>query len=49
MTPEEKFISLMDAAYSATDKESYYKLMQEADEILKKFQAPGEIDDIQAA
>ena len=39
----------MDADYSATDKESYYKLMQEADEMLKKFQALGDIDDVQAA
>ena len=34
MTPEEQYITLMDAAYNATDKESYYKFMQKADNIL---------------
>ena len=34
MTPEEQYITLMDAAYKAPDKESYYKLMQKADNIL---------------
>ena len=34
MTPEEQYITLMDAAYNATDKESYYKFMQNADNIL---------------
>ena len=35
MTVEEKYIMLMDAAYQAADKESYYKYMQKADEVLK--------------
>ena len=34
MTPEEQYITLIDAAYNAPDKESYYKLMQKADNIL---------------
>ena len=34
MTPEEQYIKLMDAAYNAADKESYYKFMQKADNIL---------------
>ena len=34
MTPEEQYITLMDAAYNAPDKESYYKFMQKADNIL---------------
>ena len=34
MTPEEQYITLMNAAYNATDKESYYKIMQKADNIL---------------
>ena len=49
MTPEEKFIALMDAAYCAADKETYYKLIQEADEVLKKFQDLATNDDNQAA
>ena len=36
MTAEEKYIQLMDAAYQATDKETYYKYMQKADEVLKR-------------
>ena len=35
MTVEEKYIMLMDAAYQAADKETYYKYMQKADEVLK--------------
>ena len=30
MTLEEKYILLMEAAYAATDKDIYYKLMQKA-------------------
>ena len=30
MTLEEKYILLMEAAYTATDKGTYYKLMQKA-------------------
>ena len=35
MTLEEKYILLMEAAYTATDKGTYYKLMQKADQVLK--------------
>ena len=35
MTPEEQYVLLMDAAYRATDKETYYALMQKADQVLK--------------
>ena len=35
MTVEEKYIMLMDSAYQAADKETYYKYMQKADEVLK--------------
>ena len=38
MTPEEKFILLMEAAYAAPDKETYHALMQQADRILKENQ-----------
>ena len=34
MTPEEQYITLINAAYNAPDKESYYKFMQKADNIL---------------
>ena len=36
MTAEEKYIMLMDAAYKAADKETYYRYMQKADEVLKR-------------
>ena len=36
MTAEEKYIMLIDAAYKAADKETYYKYMQKADEVLKR-------------
>ena len=36
MTAEEKYIMLMDAAYKAADKETYYKYMKKADEVLKR-------------
>ena len=35
VTPEEQYVLLMDAAYRATDKETYYALMQKADQVLK--------------
>ena len=38
MTPEEKFILLMEAVYAAPDKETYHALMQQADRILKENQ-----------
>ena len=39
MSPEEKYIFLMEAAYIAIDKDTYYKLMQKADQALKDIQA----------
>ena len=39
MSPEAKYILLMEAAYTATDKDTYYKLMQKADQVLKETQA----------
>ena len=39
MSPEEKYILLMEAAYTAEDKNTYYKLMQKADQVLKDVQA----------
>jgi len=47
MSPEEKYILIMEAAYTATDKDSYYKLMQKADQVLKDTKAT--IDNIDAA
>ena len=38
MSPEEKYILLMEAAFTATDKDTYYKLMQKADQVLKDTQ-----------
>jgi len=35
MSPEEKYILLMEAAYTTEDKNTYYKLMQKADQVLK--------------
>ena len=49
MSPEEKYILLMEAAYTATDKDTYYKLMQKADQVLKDAQATGESMDVEAA
>ena len=42
MSSEEKFILLMEAAYTATDKNIYCKLIQKADQVLKD--ALGSID-----
>ena len=39
MSPEEKYILLMEAAYTTADKNTYYKLMQKADQVLKEAQA----------
>ncbi|AII49033.1 hypothetical protein KR52_07745 [Synechococcus sp. KORDI-52] len=39
MSPEEKYDLLMEAAYTATDKDTYYKLMQKADQVLKDAQS----------
>ena len=35
MSPEEKYILLMEAAYTTEDKCTHYKLMQKADQLLK--------------
>ena len=49
MSPEEKYILLMEAAYTATDKETYYKLMQKADQVLKYIQVTIDSIDSEAA
>ena len=49
MSPEEKYILLMEAAYTATDKDTYYKLIQKADQVLKNTQATVDIIDAEAA
>ena len=36
MSPEEKYILLMEAAYTTADKNTYYKLMQKADQVLRE-------------
>ena len=46
MSPEENYILLMEAAYTATDKDTYYKLMQKADQVLKDTQVT--VDNIEA-
>ena len=46
MSQEEKYILLMEAAYTATDKDTYYQLMQKADQVLKHIQAT--VDNIDA-
>ena len=49
MSPEEKYILLMEAAYTAVDKHTYYKLMQKADQVLKNAQASVDSIDAEAA
>ena len=49
VTPEEQYVLLMDAAYRATDKETYYALMQKADQVLKSRSYVSETFDQQAA
>ena len=49
MSPEEKYILLMEAAYTATNKDTYYKLMQKADQVLKETQATVDNIDAEAA
>ena len=49
MSPEEKYIILMEAAYTDTDRETYYKLMQKADQVLKDTQAAIDSIDAEAA
>ena len=49
MSPEEKYILLMEAAYTTADKNTYYKLMQKADQVLKEAQATVDSIDAEAA
>ena len=49
MSPEEKYILLMEAAYTATNKDIYYKLMQKADQVLQDTQATVDTIDAEAA
>ena len=49
MSLEEKYILLMEAAYTATDKDTYYKLMQKADQVLQDSQATVDSIDSEAA
>ena len=49
MSPDEKYILLMEAAYATADKNTYYKLMQKADQVLKDTQATADSIDTDAA
>ena len=49
MSPEEKYILLVEAAYTATDKETYQMLMQKKDQILKNSQLTVNSIDAEAA
>ena len=49
MSPEEKYILLMEAAYTAADKHTHYKLMQKADQALKDAQTAVDRIDSEAA
>ena len=49
MSPEEKYILLMEAAYNTADKNTHYKLMQKADQVLKDAQATVDSIDSEAA
>ena len=49
MSPEEKYILLMEAAYTTADKDTYYKLMQKADQFLKDTQLTADRIDAEAA
>ena len=49
MSPEEKYILLMEAAYTTADKNTYYRLMQKADQVLKEAQATVDSIDAEAA
>ena len=39
LSPEQLYITYMDAAYEAPDKETYFKMMRKAQECLRKRQA----------
>ena len=49
MSPKEKYTLLMEAAYTAADKNTYYKLMQKADQVLRDTQATVDLIDAEAA
>ena len=49
MSPEEKYILLMEGFYTVTDKETYYKLIQKADQVLKDIQVTVDSIDAEAA
>ena len=49
MSPEEKYILLMEAACTTQDKYTHYKLMQKADQVLKDAWAAVEGIDSEAA
>ena len=49
MSPEEKYILLMEAAYTTADKHIYHKLMQKADQVLKEARASADSIDAEAA
>ncbi len=49
MSPEEKYIFLMEAAYTTADKNTCYRLMQKADQVLKDAQATVDSFDSEAA
>ena len=49
MSPEEKYILLVEAAYTTADKNAYYKLMQKADQVLKDAQVSVDSIDAEAA
>ena len=49
MSPEKKYILLMKAAYTTTDKDTCYKLIQKADQVLKDAQVTADRIDAEAA
>ena len=49
MSSEEKYILLMEAAYTTAYKNTYYKLMQKADQVWKDAQATVDSVDSEAA
>ena len=49
MSPEEKYILLMEAAYTTADKNTHYKLMQKAYQVLRDAQATVDSIDSEAA
>ena len=49
MSPEEKYILLLEAVYTTEDKYTHYKLMQNADQVLKDAWAAVEGIDSEAA